>query len=196
MAGHSESTTSHCRALFDIALQAYEKNTGITLGQHPLTLQLQNCHSVESIASFLQDQIPSSSDSGGNDRIMASIRSTISILSNLSAASALAWANDMTFSPENAIHAGLAILLAAAKRVDSNNDILVELLESIETFLKRLAIYTQIPTTSLDEMVVKIMMELLSTIALATKGFETERSTSLIKKTFWREGRRSSTAEA
>jgi len=64
----------------------------------------------------------------------------------------------------------------AAKRVDSSNDILVELLESIENFLKRLAIYTQIPTASLDEMVIKIMMELLSTIALATKGFEKERS--------------------
>ena len=101
----------------------------------------------------------------------------------------------------------------AAKRVDSSKDMLVELLESIETFLKRLAIYTQIPpTASLDEMVVKIMMELLSTIALATKGIEKERSSKSFvtgvllrysmdhsevdKKTFWREGRRSSTSEA
>jgi hypothetical protein len=101
----------------------------------------------------------------------------------------------------------------AAKRVDSSNDILVELLESIENFLKRLAIYTKIPpTAALDEMVVKIMMELLSTIALATKGFEKERSSESFvtgvllrysidhsevdKKAFWREGRRSSTAEA
>jgi hypothetical protein len=95
MASHSESTASHCRALFDTALQAYEKKTGITLIQHQLTLQLQNCHSVESITSFLQDQLPSSSYSGGNDRIMASIRSTVSILSNLSTSSALAWADDM-----------------------------------------------------------------------------------------------------
>ena len=133
MAGHSESTASHCRALFDTALQAYEKKTSITLVQHPLTLQLQNCHSEESIASFLQDQIPSSSDSGGNNRVLASIRSIISILSNLSIAPALAWTNNMvceievlmtcsipltaflqTFSPENAIHAGLAILLAVS----------------------------------------------------------------------------------
>jgi hypothetical protein len=101
----------------------------------------------------------------------------------------------------------------AAKRVDSSNDILVELLESIENFLKRLAIYTQISlTAALDEMVVKIMMELLSTIALATKGIEKERSSKSFvtgvllrysmdhsevdKKTFWREGRRSSTSEA
>jgi hypothetical protein len=93
----------------------------------------------------------------------------------------------------------------AAKRVDSSNDILVELLESIEGFLKRIAIYTQIPlTAALDEMVVKIMMELLSTIALATKGFEKERSSKsfvagvlllystdhseVYKTTIWREG--------
>jgi hypothetical protein len=131
MASHSEST--HCRALqvFESALQAYEKKTSITLAQHPLTLQLLNCHSIESVASFLQDQIPSSSAVGGSDRVIVSIKSMISILSNLSAASALAWANDMvyeinalmtcptplmassqTFSPENAINAGLTILLA------------------------------------------------------------------------------------
>ena len=250
MAGHSESTASHCRALFDTALQAYEEKTSITLVQHPLTLQLQNCHSVESIASFLKDQISSSSDSGGSNRVMASIRSTISILSNLSTASALAWANNTVseIQPLMACSPPLTIFFTgvltrkcntcrsrhptcckvplvlkcvscdirvyqAAKRVDSSNDILAELLESIENFLKRLAIYTQIPPTAAsDEMVVKIMMELLSTIALATKGFEKERSSESFvtgvllrysmdhsevhKKTFWREGRRSSTAEA
>ena len=65
----------------------------------------------------------------------------------------------------------------AARRVESSNDIFVNLLESIEGFLKRLAIYTQItPIAALDEMVIKIMMELLSTIAQATKAFEKERS--------------------
>jgi hypothetical protein len=100
-----------------------------------------------------------------------------------------------------------------AKEVDPSNDVLVELLESIESFLKRLAIYTQVPpTAALDEMVVNIIMELLSTIALATKGFEKERSSASMslmcyvrysmdhsevdKKTFWRERGRSRTAEA
>ena len=66
-----------------------------------------------------------------------------------------------------------------AKRVDPSNDALVDLLESIESFLKRVAIYTQVPpTAALDEMVVKIMMESLSTIALATKEFEKEQSSA------------------
>ena len=88
-----------------------------------------------------------------------------------------------------AIHAGLAILLAVcavlsylyrypcdtqanqtAKDAIATYDPLVDLLESIEHFLSRLYIYTWIPPTPvMDDVVVKIMMELLSTLALAIK---------------------------
>ena len=95
MAGQSGFT--HCRVRFESALQTYEKETGITLAQHPLTLQLQNCRSVETTASFLQDQIPPSTDFGRSDRLIGSIRRTISILHNLGAAAALAWASDMVY---------------------------------------------------------------------------------------------------
>ena len=48
-------------------------------------------------------------------------------------------------------------------------DAIVDLLESIEHFLKRLDIYTNIPPTlAMDEILVKIMVELVSTLALAT----------------------------
>ena len=58
----------------------------------------------------------------------------------------------------------------AANGVHTSYDSVVDLLESIVHFLSRLSIYTQIPPTpAMDEMVVKIMMELLFTIALATK---------------------------
>jgi hypothetical protein len=49
-------------------------------------------------------------------------------------------------------------------------DALVVLLDSIEHFLNRLDIYTKTPpTVAMTEMVVKILVELLSTLALATK---------------------------
>ena len=55
-------------------------------------------------------------------------------------------------------------------------DALVDLLESIEHFLKRLGIYTKIPPTpAIDEIVVKILVELLSTLALATKELKQGR---------------------
>jgi hypothetical protein len=56
-------------------------------------------------------------------------------------------------------------------------DALVDLLEAIEHFLKRLDIYTVIPLTpAMDELVVKIMVELLSTLGSATKHLNQGRS--------------------
>jgi hypothetical protein len=58
----------------------------------------------------------------------------------------------------------------AIKGVKDSYDALVELLESIEHVLYRLEIYTKItPTVAMTEILVKILVELLSTLALATK---------------------------
>ena len=93
--------------------------------------------------------------------------------------------------------------------MSASYDALVDLLESIEHFLMRLDIYTHIPhTPALDEMVVKIIVELLSTLALVTKELKqgrTSRSSPIeelpsysiqrrkvCKKAFWREGHRGS----
>jgi uncharacterized membrane protein len=55
------------------------------------------------------------------------------------------------------------------KGIKDSYDALVELLESIEHFLYRLDIYTRItPTVATTEVLVKILVELLSTLALAT----------------------------
>ena len=65
----------------------------------------------------------------------------------------------------------------ASQGVISSLDALVELVESIERFLSRLDIYTRItPTPSINEIVVKIMAELLSTLALVTKELKQGRS--------------------
>jgi hypothetical protein len=56
------------------------------------------------------------------------------------------------------------------KDVIDSYDALVDLLELIEHFLNRLDIYTKIPpTVAMTEMVVKILVELLSALALVTK---------------------------
>jgi len=63
----------------------------------------------------------------------------------------------------------------------SDCDSLVDLLESIEHFLNRLDIYTQIPPTpTIDEMVDKILVELISTLALVTKRLKQRRSSESI----------------
>jgi len=81
--------SAHFQALFDFALQAYEKNTGVPLADHPLAAQLQDCHSVESITTLLQHQAKHFGDFRGKNRIMKLIESTVSILSTQSANTAL-----------------------------------------------------------------------------------------------------------
>jgi hypothetical protein len=69
----------------------------------------------------------------------------------------------------------------AAKGVVDSYDPLVYLLEAIEHFLQRLEIYTEIPPTStIGELVVKIMVELLSTLASATKELKQGRSSKSV----------------
>jgi hypothetical protein len=56
----------------------------------------------------------------------------------------------------------------AIKDIGKSYDAIVELFESFESFLRRLYIYTRIPsTTSMTEIIVTILIELLSTISLA-----------------------------
>jgi len=99
-----------------------------------------------------------------------------------------------------------------AKGVESSWDALVELLESIEHFLNRLDIYTRIPRTlAMDEMIVKIMVELLSTLGLATRELKQGRSSEsflasespysvqrsqICEESFRKEGRRGGPTEA
>ena len=84
-----QSGSAHFQALFDSALQAYEKDTGVPLADHPLAAQLQDCHSVESITLLLQHQAKHFGDFRGKNRVMKLIESTVSILSTLSANTAL-----------------------------------------------------------------------------------------------------------
>ena len=77
------------QTLFEPALQAYEKKAGVSLAQHPLAIKLQNCDSVEAITSLLQDQARAFVDLQGSDKIMKSIKTTVSILSKLSSVASL-----------------------------------------------------------------------------------------------------------
>jgi hypothetical protein len=82
MGDHSSST--RFRALFESALQDYGSKTGVTLAEHPLGVQLQNCNSLESVTSFLQHDARNSIDFHGRDKITKSIESIVSVLFALS----------------------------------------------------------------------------------------------------------------
>ena len=88
MAQQSESP--RFQAHLEPALRAYENKAGVSLAQHPLAIKLQNCDSVEAVTGILQDQARALGDFQGSDRIMKSIKTTVSILAKLSSASSLA----------------------------------------------------------------------------------------------------------
>ena len=75
-----QSESGRFRGLFDAALQHYEQATNIILANHPLAEKLQNCHTVESTTNFLQDKVRELGDFRGSDRVMVSIKNTVSIL--------------------------------------------------------------------------------------------------------------------
>ena len=84
-----QSVWGHFRPPFESALQAYEMKTGVTLSKHPLVLQLQECHTVDSITTVLQDQARNFGDFQQNDRMTKTIKATVSILFTLSATAPL-----------------------------------------------------------------------------------------------------------
>ena len=72
-------------------------------------------------------------------------------------------------------------LFQAVKDVSTSHDALIDLLESIEHFMNRLDIYTRVPPTgAMTEIIVKIMAELISTLALVTKQIKQRRPSEYI----------------
>ncbi len=101
-----ESRSARFGALFEAALQAYEKKTDITLADHPLAVQLHNCRSIESIATVLLGEAQAFKEFRGSERVMKSIKSIVTTFST-----ALTFFLQ-PFPPAKAIYAGLAILLS------------------------------------------------------------------------------------
>ena len=87
-----QSGSARFQALFESALQAYEKKAGVKLAEHPLAIQLQSCHSIDDVTTLLQGRAQAFNDFQGSDRILKSIKTTVLILTPLSAALSLAGA--------------------------------------------------------------------------------------------------------
>ena len=80
-----ESGPSRLQVLFEVALQDYEKQTGIALAKHPLAEQLQNCDSVESVTVVLREQTQAFSEFRGRDKVLKLLKNSVSVLHKLSA---------------------------------------------------------------------------------------------------------------
>ena len=104
------------------------------------------------------------------------------------------------FSPAKVIFAGVGILLAvriildlcgllltsrasfqAARDASASQDAIVVLFERIENFFMRLETYTEVPPThGMMNLIVKIMVEVLGILAIATKEIKQRSASQLI----------------
>ena len=70
-------------------------------------------------------------------------------------------------------------ILKAAKGVSASYDALIELFECFEHYLGRLKVLTEIPS-AVGEILVKIMVELLEVLALATQQIKQGRFSEFV----------------
>jgi hypothetical protein len=67
--------------------------------------------------------------------------------------------------------------------VSASYDALLDLFESICSFLQRLDIYTKVqPTRAMSEVIIKILVQLLRTFAVATKQIKQGRLSGSVSK--------------
>ncbi len=68
----------------------------------------------------------------------------------------------------------------AAKDVSAAQEALIDIFERVENFLKRLETYTEVqPTAAMTDIIVKIMVEVLNILAIATKEIKQGRTSEL-----------------
>ncbi|KAH9055255.1 hypothetical protein EDB87DRAFT_1642403, partial [Lactarius vividus] len=172
----ASSSHSSFQSILLASLRAYEKQTKKDLLSHPLAARLNTCGSPAAILTVLQEQVQEFQQSRSvDDRLTKWLDPTVNVLYAFSAA--LGEGVGLVFSPAKLIFAGAGVLLLAAKDVREGQDALVDVFERIENFFKRLETYTEVPpTAAMTDIIVKIMVEVLSILAISTKEIRQGRT--------------------
>ncbi|KAI0263285.1 hypothetical protein BC834DRAFT_844688 [Gloeopeniophorella convolvens] len=184
--GHGRATTRRRRApsslpaILDSALKRYAATTGTDLAAHRLAAKLGRCDSVDAVLGVFQDQLyvlkAYRSRRGRRAKVLEAARPLVSAAFALSESGVLDKALGSVFPPAQAILGCIGVLLQTAKKVGESYDMLVGIFDSIGGFLARLGIYERAPLPApIAEVVVKVVAEMLSIFALATKEIEQGR---------------------
>ncbi|KAH9053687.1 hypothetical protein EDB87DRAFT_1690062 [Lactarius vividus] len=175
------TSSSDFDSIFRTAFKAYKKRTGHDITAHPLATLLKTCDSPSAILAVLRAQVEEFDQSRRDDeRLTKWLDPTVNVLYAFSAT--LGEGVGLVFSPAKVIFAGIGVLLLASKDVSASHDVLIDIFERIENFFKRLEAYTEIPqTTAMTDVIVKIMVEVLSIFAIATKEIRQGRAKKFFK---------------
>jgi hypothetical protein len=78
-------SSSRFQAIFQVALNSYQKQTKKDLLKHPLASQLQSCQSTAAILAILQVQVQEFDNSRGDERLTKWLGPTVNVLYAFSA---------------------------------------------------------------------------------------------------------------
>ncbi|KAF8263784.1 hypothetical protein EI94DRAFT_556301 [Lactarius quietus] len=178
----SSSSTPNFQPIFEKALEEYKKKTGKDLTAHPLAAEIKDCSSSEAILTVLEGKANELNHSRSSDeRLIKWLSPTVNILQALS--STLGDGAGLVFPPAKIILSGLGILLVAAKSTLVSREVLAELFDRIESFFGRLKTYTEAPLSqTVTDVLIKTIAEVLSVLAIATKGMKERRTKAILKK--------------
>ncbi|KAI9434632.1 hypothetical protein H4582DRAFT_760587 [Lactarius indigo] len=178
----ASSSTPNVHPIFEKALKEYKKKTGKELSTHPLAEEIQGCGSIEAILAVLQGKANELNQSQSSDeRLTKWLTPTVNVLNALS--STLGEGVGTVFPPTKIIFSAMSILLVAARDTAASRDELIELFERIENFFVRLQTYTEVPATAqMVNVMGKVMVEVLSMLAMATKVMYQSRKKTLFKR--------------
>ncbi|KAF8267659.1 hypothetical protein EI94DRAFT_1700834 [Lactarius quietus] len=198
--GPSQTTasSSNFKSMLDAALAEYKKKTGNDLLAHWLAAELQTCESVDAVLDILRDQAKVFEPTG-DQKLMKWIDPLVNVLHTFSDALGdgvslvlitTPFHDNSTlisllkaFPPAKVIFTGIGVLLVAAKDSRASHAAVIDLFERVESFFKRLKVYTQISlTTEMAEVLVKIVIELLSILSIATKEVKRRRAKIFARK--------------
>ncbi|KAI9432088.1 hypothetical protein H4582DRAFT_1127272 [Lactarius indigo] len=177
--GQTSTPSSDFKSILDDALRQYKKTTGKQLLDHPLATQVKQCDSVDAILAVLRGQAEAFQQfKDGDQRLMKWISPVVDVLYTFS--DTFGGVAGVAFPPAGVIFTGIGVLLAAARDARASHDVLVELFVRIESFFKRLGVYTRISlTVEMSEVFVKIVAEVLSILSIATKEMKRTRASEL-----------------
>ncbi|KAH9008479.1 hypothetical protein EDB84DRAFT_92310 [Lactarius hengduanensis] len=176
------SSTPNFHPIFEKTLKEYKKKTGKELSTHPLAEEINGCSSIEAILTVLQGKANELNQSQSSDeRLTKWLTPTVNVLNALS--STLGEGVGTVFPPTKIIFSAISILLVAARGTAASRDVLIELFERIENFFVRLQTHTEVPPTAqMTNVLGKVMAEVLSMLAVATKVMNQSRKKTFLKR--------------
>ncbi|KAI0293056.1 hypothetical protein BC826DRAFT_1143153 [Russula brevipes] len=180
MSQTATSTPSSFQPVFDAALQDYKKKTGINLHSYPLCARLESLQSPDSVLTALREQIPGFDRprSGVDNRASNWLEPTVNVLSAYSAM--IYDRGQLAYPPATVIFTGIGVLLSVTSASQSPP---FEVFELIGNFFGRHEIYIQVPATiGMMDVIVDIVIEMLSILAIATREIKRGRIKKYMKR--------------